>query len=53
MKVVNWGPWMTALHKASKEMTHKGEQTRTESPNGQRKEGFDRGSDLAKVERHI
>ena len=37
MKVVNWGPWMTALHKASKEMTHKGEQTRTESPNGQRK----------------
>ena len=36
MKVVNWGPWMTALHKASKEMTHKGEQTRTESPNGQR-----------------
>ena len=51
--MVNWGPWMTALHKASKEMTHRGEQTRTESPNGQRKEGFDRGSDLAEVEWHI
>ena len=34
-----------------KELTNRGEQG--QSPNGQRKEGFDRGSDMTDVEWHI
>lgn len=39
------------LYKAEKGLIKK--RTRTENPSGQRKEGFDRGSDMADVEWHI